>query len=112
MEAYYKVHSTEFQIGRCAPVDQDMAALDKNTPPSVCTLHHWEEVEKIGQGQVVVISLLEFFVAATCHHLEAARLSQDSRARALKEKCPLPMEVPVHFPMLGRLMESTEAIRH
>ena len=113
MEAYYKVHSTEFLIARCAPVDQEMAALVKNTPPPVCTLHHWEEVEKIGRGQVAVISLLEFFVAATRHHLEAARLSQDARARALKEKCPLPTEVPVNFPMLGRLMESmAEAIRH
>ena len=113
MEAYYKVHSTEFLIARCAPVDQDMAALVKNTPPPVCTLHHWEEVEKIGRGQVAVISLLEFFVAATRHHLEAARLSQDARARALKEKCPLPTEVLVNFPMLGCLMESmAEAIRH
>ena len=50
--------------------------------------HHWEEVEKIGRGQVAVITLLEFFVATTHHHLEAARLSQDARARALKEKSP------------------------
>ena len=89
MEAYYKVHSTKFQIGRFAPVDQDMASLVKTTPPPVCTLHHWEEVEKIGRGQVAVISLLEFFVAVTRHHLEAARLSQDALARALKEKSPL-----------------------
>ena len=58
-----------------------------------------------------MISLLEFFVAATRHHVEVARLSQD--ARALKEKAPLPIEVPVNFLMLGRLMESmVEAIRH
>ena len=90
-----------------------MATLVINTPPPVCTLHHWEEVEKIGRGQVAVISLLEFFVAVMRHHLETARLSQDTRAQALKEKCPLPTEVPVYFPMLGRLMESMAvAIRH
>ena len=90
-----------------------MASLVKNTPPPVCTLHDWEEVEKIGRGQVAVISLLEFFVAATRHHLETARLLQSARAQALKEKSPLPTEVPVNFPMLGPLMESmAEAIRH
>ena len=93
------------------PVSQDMASLVKSIPPPVCTLPHWEEVEKIGHGQVAVISL--FFVAATHHHLEAARLSQDARASALKEKSSLSTEVPVNFPMLGRLMESmAEAICH
>ena len=58
-----------------------------------------------------MISLLEFFVAATRHHLEAGRLSQDARARALKEKSPLPTEVPVNFPMLGRLRLRPSDIR-
>ena len=94
----------EFQSGRCAPVDQDMASLVKSTPPPVCTLHYSEEVEKIG---------CDLFVATTRHHLEAARLSQDAMARALKEKSSLPTHFPLNFPMLGRLMESmAEAIRH
>ena len=83
-DKHYGLHSSEFSA-KTAVVDQDMLAQVRHPPPAVCTIQQWEEVERAGRLQVVILSTMEFMVAGMRHHLATARISQEAHQKAVTE---------------------------
>ena len=59
-----------------------MLAQVRHPPPAFCTIQQWEEVERTGRLQVVILSTMEFMVAGMRHHLAVARISQEAHQKA------------------------------
>ena len=83
-DKHYGLHSSEFSA-KTAVVDQDMLAQVCHPPLAVCTIQQWEEVERTGMLQVMILSTMEFMVAGMRHHLAAARISQEAHQKAVAE---------------------------
>ena len=112
-DKHYGLHSSEFS-SKTAVVDQDMQAQVRHPPPAVATIQQWEEVERTGRLQVVILSTMEFMVAGMRHHLAAARISQEAHQKAVAEGItPLPPVQQVEFGLMDSFYGSlAQAIRH
>ena len=108
-DKHYSLHSSEFSA-KTALVDQDMLAQVRHPPPAVCTIQKWEEVERTGRLQVMILSTMDFMVAGMRHHLAAVRISQEAVAEGIT---PLPSVQPVEFGLMDSFYGSlAQAIRH
>ena len=104
---HYGLHSSNFSA-KTAVLDQDMLAQ------VVCTVQQWEEVERTGRLQVMILSTMEFMVDGMRHHLAAVRISQEAHQKAVAEGItPLPPVQPVEFGLMDSFYGSlAQAIRH
>ena len=80
-DKHYGLHLSKFSA-KTAIMDQDMLANFRHPPPTVCTIQQWEEVERTGRLQVVILSTMEFMIAGMRHHLAAARISKEAHQKA------------------------------
>ena len=112
-DKHYVLHSSEFSA-KTALVDQDMLAQVRHPPPAVSTVQQWEEVERTGRLQVVILSTMEFMVAGMRHHLAAACISQEAHQKAVADGItPLPPVHPVEFGLMHSFFGSlAQAICH
>ena len=111
---HYKLHSTEFQVDGPARVDQDMAWLVPETPPPVCTLRHWEEVERVARAQLAICSSMEWSLMAIRKHMkEAEKLHKIKKDKRNPGNAKVSGAIPVNFAMIRGLTDwMVEALRH